>query len=253
MAFHCTMCLTASRVLGVFEAGVLSKAVLPGSFELVDGRHFQILGDGTIQAASGHVRAAAALCLRRFRDPGKFLGNDWLAMVPKLGHQPSVLGFIVENVVTSYIAMEGLTLDGFNLGDMHIMQLGSDHPNLADPGLKLNKPIFYIPIKGNHKAIDAMIIWPDHRTLKIIATQITINVRHENSEVSFAPEWNDILILRRGEKIVKRLPSGFDNCDLVFLWIVEDPEKFRFKSGTVPASSVMINKVAFTHPSIDES
>ena len=51
------MCLTASRVLEGFEAGVLGKTVFPGSFELVDGRHFQVLEDGTIQAASGHVRA----------------------------------------------------------------------------------------------------------------------------------------------------------------------------------------------------
>ena len=242
------MCLTPSRVLEVFEAGVLSKTVFPGSFELVDGRHFQILEDSTIQAASGYVRAIAALCPRRFRDPGKFLSNDWLAMVPKLGHQPSVLGFIVEDVVTSHVTKEGLTLDGFNLGGMQILQLGSDHPNLADPDLKLDRPMFYIPIKGNHKAIDAMIIRPDRGTLKIIAIQITINARHENSEVSFAPKWNDILMLRRGEKIVKDLPSWFDSCDLIFLWIVEDPEKFRFKPGTVPAGSVRVNGEAFAHP-----
>lgn len=74
-----------------------------------------------------------------------------------------------------------------------------------------------IPIGGNHKAIDAMTIWPDQGTLKFIAIRITINARHKNSGGFFCPKWNYILMLRRGEKMVKDLPSGSDNCDPVFL------------------------------------
>ena len=74
-----------------------------------------------------------------------FLGQDWISMIPKSGHQPSVLGFLVENVIISHLAKEGLILDGHNLRKLAVLKLGADH--LLDPDLQLKHPIFYIPIK----------------------------------------------------------------------------------------------------------
>jgi len=65
-------------------------------------------------------------------------------------------------------------------------------------------------------AIDAIIIWPDKLTLKVIATPITINNRHENSEVTFVPYWNEILPM--GEPVtIKSLPPGFNQYELILL------------------------------------
>jgi len=237
--------LTASSVLQVMEAGIQNTVMIPGSIEMMDGRHFQVMEDNTIKAASGHVQAIAALCLRQFKGQDLFLGEDWFRILPNCGHQPSVLGFIVENIMISHLAKGSITLDNKKLGRMRIVELGAAYPSLIDPYLPLNQPNIYIPVKWNHKAIDAIIIWPDKPTLKVIAIQIAINNRHENSEVSFAPYWKDILPMRG--PVAKHLPPGFSQYELIFLWIVEDPEKFRFKNAIVPAGVVKIDNVDFHH------
>lgn len=238
------MFLISSSVLQVIEAGILNKTVLPLPAELVDGRHFQKMEDNTIKAASGHVQATSALCLRRFKGHDTFLGRDWFAMLKNCGHEPSMLGFIVKNVMISHLAKEGLKLDGEEVGGIRILEMGTKYPNLADPKLKLRKPIFYIPtIKGHHNAIDAILICPDTPTLNIIAAHITLDNRPENSEVMFAPHWNDFLPM--GGPV---LPPGFSQYELIFLWLVEDPERFRFKNGVVPAGVVKIDNVDFHHP-----
>lgn len=79
------MILTASSVLQVMEAGIRNSKMLPECIEIVDGRHFHIMGDGTIKAASGYVQTIAALCLRQFKGQDIFLGEDWFRMVPKCG------------------------------------------------------------------------------------------------------------------------------------------------------------------------
>lgn len=114
----------------------------------------------------------------------------------------------------NHLAKGCFTLDSKKLGRMRILELGTEYPTIIDPNLSLNQPSFYIPIKGNHKAIGAIIIWPDKQTLKVIATQITINNRHENSEVAFVPYWNEILPM--GGRVTKSLPLGFNQYELIF-------------------------------------
>jgi len=66
--------LTASSVLQAMGVEILNNRMLPGCTEIIDGRHFHIMGDNIIKAASGHAQATAALCLTLLKDRDMFLG-----------------------------------------------------------------------------------------------------------------------------------------------------------------------------------
>ena len=59
-----TVFLTAPSALRAMEAEIQHTTMFPGGIEAVDGRHFQVMEDYTIKAASGHIQAIAARCLR---------------------------------------------------------------------------------------------------------------------------------------------------------------------------------------------
>ena len=112
-----------------------------------------IMEDNTIKAASSHVRAIAALCLRQSKGHDLFLAEDWFRMVPKCAHQPSVLGFIVKNIMISHLAKCGFILDSRNSGRMRILQLGTEYTTLIDRDLALNQASVYIPIRGTTRPL----------------------------------------------------------------------------------------------------
>ena len=217
---------TLRSFFDAMEHCILGHKLSSEVWRYVDNRYFQILAD-TTHVSSGHARECAAFYLRKYSDAGRFLSKVWYAALYECGKQPSVLGFIVENIILSYVPEMGITIDGKTLTGFKATQFGMI-PNFATEDLQ--KPLLLVPFAGNFKAIDCIIAWVQDRVLKIAAVQITLNIKHENSELAFRSEWSKIL---PNESHQGGSNTLYDTVEPLFIWIVEEPDNFRFQPMTV--------------------
>ena len=217
---------TLRSFFDAMEHCILGHKLSSEVWRYVDNRYFQILAD-TTHVSSGHARECAAFYLRKYSDAGRFLSKVWYAALYECGKQPSVLGFIVENIILSYVPEMGITIDGKTLTGFKATQFGMI-PNFATEDLQ--KPLLLVPFAGNFKAIDCIIAWVQDRALKIAAVQITVNIKHENSELAFRSEWSKIL---PNESHQGGSNTLYDTVEPLFIWIVEEPDNFRLQPMTV--------------------
>ena len=217
---------TLRSFFDAMEHCILGHKLSSEVWRYVDNRYFQILAD-TTHVSSGHARECAAFYLRKYSDAGKFLSKVWYAALYECGKQPSVLGFIVENIILSYVPEMGITIDGKTLTRFKATQFGMI-PNFATEDLQ--KPLLLVPFAGNFKTIDCIIAWVQDRVLKIAAVQITVNIKHENSELAFRSEWSKIL---PNESHQGGSNTLYDTVEPLFIWIVEEPDNFRLQPMTV--------------------
>ncbi|KAF8448386.1 hypothetical protein BDZ91DRAFT_803139 [Kalaharituber pfeilii] len=109
-------------------------------------------------------------------------------------------------------------------------------------------PILHIPRAWNYGSIDAIIfsLVVDEgncakRSLQVIPVQITINNRHADSEFAFFTKWNKFRSNVIGD-------AEFDEIEIVFLWIVEDPSTFPRKDELVAEQAKQTRNGRYTFP-----
>jgi hypothetical protein len=101
----------------------------------------------------------------------------------RIQEQPSVTGFIVEQIVISKIASAGLRLEKFRIPPAQIFAFETPTARLSID----KQHTYYVPVRFNLKAIDLLFasIDPKKKTAHIVPTQITIAKEHNDSEAAF--------------------------------------------------------------------
>lgn len=187
----------------------LTRSYVSGSAPMLDHRYFYLdLGSGYGRYTCGLARQGIIEFLRTYGEEGIFLGGEWNLALIAFKNNPSVIGFTVEQMIISRIASSGLRCDisipaaQTKTFPGHITALSKDRP-----------PTYYVPLKFNLKAIDALYAEVDekNKTAKVVAIQITVVKRHCDSPAEFFADWD----------AWTSLLNGFDIMP-IFLWIVED-------------------------------
>ena len=185
-------CLTRSYVLGS---------------EMLDHRYFYI-EDGYGRYTCGLARQGIIAFLRMYAEENIFLGHEWYLALTAFKNNPSVIGFTVEQMIISRIAARGLDWGDGYIPPAHVTPFLGKATPLLD-----NQSTYFVPLKFNFKAIDALYAEVDEhkRTAKVVAIQITVAKSHRDSEVEFFESWEAWTGLLGGFTITP-----------IFLWIVEE-------------------------------
>jgi len=207
------------------EACVLEEGISRADRTVLDNRYFCTKA-GLGQCESGLARRAITAFLRKHAGGDLFVSQKWYNMLEYVGSNASVLGFFVEQVLLSTIQKEGMYLDG----KKHQFKVVATFDGI--PKMPGDDPVLYIPKAWNNSSIDAIIFSipeGERKILTVRPVQITINQRHQNSEVTFFADWKRFSVKSIGS-------TAYDEIRVVFLWIVEQPATFPYKEGPVSES-----------------
>ncbi|KAF8521468.1 hypothetical protein BDD12DRAFT_103720 [Trichophaea hybrida] len=197
------------RFRQTMSACLTGGSVGPATEKILDWRYFYVL-HGSGRATCGIVREAAARFLRSTMGADEFLTQHWHDSLRMAGKNPSVLGFLTEQMLLSWIALSGCRAAGEEFTS-HLTSFLFDNkrPKISqESGLSLD-----IPVSFNYRAVNAIIVAVDKVKNEAIATgiQITISKTHSDSEPKFFADWK-----------WWRIIVGCPNISFRLLWILED-------------------------------
>jgi hypothetical protein len=139
-----------------------------------------------------------------------FLTPQWYDSLRLAGSNPSVLGFFTEQMLLSWISVNGCPLGGkeFAVRPKTITFPGKKPEMDPDEGFAL-----YVPISFNFRAVDAVMVFRDKARTEavVVGVQITISKTHSDSETKFFADW------QWWESVL-----GCSKVSFRFLWILED-------------------------------
>jgi len=142
-------------------------------------------------------------------EEGVFLGSEWYLALKAFKNNPSVIGFTVDQMVISRIASRGLRWGDNNY--IPLTRITTFHGNII--AFSKDMPsTYYVPLKFNLKAVDAIHVEVNERqnTATVVAIQITVAKRHRDSPADFFAQWEQWTDLLKDFTITP-----------IFLWIVE--------------------------------
>jgi hypothetical protein len=187
----------------------LAFASVSGTADMLDECYFY-LENSHVYCTCGLARQGIVEFLRKHAEEGIFLDPRWYQALEAFKNNRSIVGFTVEQMVISIMASRGLNFGG--------NKSIPPAPILAFSGnvtaLSADKPsTYYIPLKFNLKAIDALYVAVDkaNETAQVVAIQITVAKRHKDSKTAFFAEWKKWI----------NLLAEF-TLEVTFMWIVED-------------------------------
>ena len=224
------------RFRETLAACVVGEPVSPHHEYLIDWRYFYV-SDGEGNATSVIARRAGAEYLRSVMSPNHFLGAQWFYSLRMAGGNPSILGFFVEQMVLSWISLEGCMYAGEMFGGRpKTVLFTSPHPpaDIKRPGFTC-----YIPSAFNFRAVDAILVFVGNEKAVVVGVQITIAKTHSDSEEAFFQEWNSWM-----HKLV--VPSK--NIEFKFLWIVEDRGEIQGEENIPPKTLALRGREGIIHP-----
>jgi hypothetical protein len=187
----------------------LAFASVSGTADMLDDRYFY-LEDGRVYCTCGLARQGMVEFLRKHAEEGIFLGPEWYQALEAFKNNRSVVGFTVEQMVISIIASRGLNFGGNkSIPPAPILAFSGNVAPLSTD----NPSTYYIPLKFNLKAIDALYVAVDkaNETARVVAIQITVAKRHKDSATAFFADW---------DKWTSLLAEF--TLEVTFLWIVEN-------------------------------
>ena len=206
---------------------VLARRPVPELSEnipkLIDHRYFYNTPDPKLGRNVGHCTCGLARkavgTMLLVGSNVRFCDMDFLQSLPDYIHNPSVVGFMIEQAVLSSIALNGLNIRPETNRRMVVKAFEEEVPNVDDD---TEGPILYLPQAFNFKAIDGVIVVKEpepkeglsEKKLLVLPLQITVAERHSDSHETFFSEWNTW-----NEKL-KRF-----NVEPHFIWITEDGGK----------------------------
>ena len=171
-----------------------------------DHRYFYVNSIGNGSYSCGLARQALTEFLRTNAEESIFLGPEWYNTLIAFKHNPSVVGFTVEQMVISKLASLGLRCADLDLPAAPIHPF--DNPTTRS---SIDKPAtYYVPIQFNLKAIDLLFARIDAttKTAHIVPIQITIAEQHKDSEGAFFADKATWLLGLEGFEV-----------EMTFLWI----------------------------------
>jgi hypothetical protein len=104
------------------------------------------------------------------------------------GSNPSVLGFFTEQMILSWISVNGCPLGGKEFAvPLKTITFPGKKPALdPDVGFSL-----YVPTSFNFRAVDAVMVFQNKARTEavVVGVQITISKTHSDSETKFFADW----------------------------------------------------------------
>src|ERR1700722_3268325 len=187
----------------------LSFGYVPGDGSTLDHRYFYLDDEGRGRYTCGLARQAIMDLLRRCAEEGEFLDRQWIMALDAFKDNPSVTGFIVEQIVISSIASKGLRTGDIYLPATKIVTFAGDTPLLS----RSEGHTLCVPVKSNLKTINAIYVTVRQKKKEatVIPIQITKADWRSDSEVTFFAQWKQWIEPLKGFNITP-----------MFLWIVED-------------------------------
>ena len=162
----------------------LTCADTTGYEDLLDYGYFYYDSGSRGWYTCGLARQAMITFLRANAEMRVFLDQSWLESLDAFRDNPSVIGFIVEQMVISQLADNGLSKNSPCLKQAKVLTFPGNHVALSPlPGTRL-----YVPQKFNLKAIDALYTSIEGKVATIVPIQITIGT-HEDTEKKFFQDW----------------------------------------------------------------
>jgi hypothetical protein len=131
----------------------------------------------------GLARQSMFSFVRRHGQESFFLGGQWHQAMRAFKNNPSVIGFIVEQIVISTIASYGLKIGAHVIPPTKVTMFEGNIPELS-PNTAYT---LYVSLDFNFKAIDSLFVALDHKTkvASVTGIQITIAKNHKDSEAQF--------------------------------------------------------------------
>lgn len=143
-------CLTLLiRVYVSLVRACLTFSSVSGASDMLDDRYFY-LENGRIYCTCGSARQGMVAFLRMHVDENTFLGAEWYLALEAFRNNRTLVGFAVEQLLISRIASGGLKNHSIPPAPIsafsgRVAALSTDNPSL-----------YYVPLKFNSKAIDAL-------------------------------------------------------------------------------------------------
>lgn len=211
-----TNSVRVKNFLKTMESCMLEDGEFVGRAELKDPRYFYYR-EGKGVCINGFVQRTLARCLREIaweQQYPMFLTPTWFAGLISLSHNPSVLDFLVEEMVIETMAQVGfMSLEEVFIPASDICKFffNSYPPRIQhEEGYGLYLPTRYSPTHINCYIIH---LQKEERECMIIPVQVTIAKRHKCSDEDFYTQaW------RKWRNSLECL--GY-NVKLAFLWVVE--------------------------------
>jgi hypothetical protein len=186
----------------------LTCSYISGYAAILDHRYFYVENNHG-RYTCGLARQGIFAFLRIHAKEGVFLGTEWYLALKAFKNNPSVIGFTVEQIAISRIASSGLRW-GDN-SEIPPTKITAFRGNII--AFSKNMPsAYYVPLKFNLKAVDAIYVKVDEHqhTATVVAIQITVAKRHTDSQADFFAQWGQWTDYLKDFTITP-----------IFLWIVE--------------------------------
>ncbi|KIX05608.1 uncharacterized protein Z518_03580 [Rhinocladiella mackenziei CBS 650.93] len=161
--------------------------------KLIDHRYFYHDKDDVGRYTCGLVRDAVTNKLLEL--DVTFIDIYFLNSLPNFIHNRSVVGFMVEYAILTFIRSQGLTISKWNSKGMELSFFKTQ------PDIQFDirdQPILFRPQQTNYKTIDGMIVFiknpkrtakGEKPTLLLFPLQITVAKNHSNSYLGFLHEY----------------------------------------------------------------
>jgi len=187
--------------------GCLTFNFISGSGTMIDHRYFYF-DHGRGHYTCGLARQGLVAFFRTYTEEDIFLSPEWIMALYTFKNNPSVVGFTVEQIIISKIVSTGLRWGNTSICAAPVTAFPGSVTELS----KEHSSRYYIPLKFNLKAIDALYAEVNDRekTAKVVAIQIAVPKPHRDSMATFFADWHTWTSLLIGFKITT-----------TFLWIVE--------------------------------
>jgi len=177
----------------------------------LDWRHFYVRNSkGGVTC--GVARRAASDFLRSLGNPEEFLGPQWYGSLKLAGSNMCVLGFFVEQMVLSWMAIRGCGFIETRLDKRPTTVLVGEIPE--DVSMRASGVVLYVPTVYNFPAVDAVLVATGPEgTAVVYGIQVTISQTHSNSEEMFLRQW---------EAWLEQLDLPREKIQFGFVWVLED-------------------------------
>ena len=155
----------------------LTRSYTSGYVTMLDHRYFYV-ENGCGRYMCGLARQGIVAFLRMYAEEGVFLGSEWYLALMAFKNNPSVIGFTVQQMVISRIASRGLRWGDNN--SILPTKMTTFHGNIV--AFSKDMPsTYYVPLKFNLKAVDAIYVEVDERQ----NTATVVAKRHRDSPADF--------------------------------------------------------------------
>ena len=168
----------------------MNACLMPGGYisypSIIDYRYFYVDDSSRGHYTCSLAREAIIQFFRLCDEDIFFYIGGWLDTMNFYKNNPSAMGFTVEHLIISQIALNSICSDDFNIPPAEIVAFTDGSTSLSnDRALG-----YYVPLKFNRKAADVVFASIDqkNRTAHVVGIQITVSKQRKDAEAAFFAE-----------------------------------------------------------------